>query len=71
MKKIINYIIKQELESLDDYLTLVKPLINEFDLDYDTAGDIINSVIEWETSSTTIENLENFLLKKFPDVVTN
>lgn len=70
MKKIIDFIIAQELESLDDYPTLVAPITEEFVLPLDTATAIIDAVVEWETDSNTIYSLEEVLGRKFPDIVT-
>jgi len=70
MKKIISFIIDQELESLDDYQTLVLPMSEKFELEVSCAQSIIDTVIYWETDSNTIDNLEELLLKRFPDVVT-
>ena len=70
MKKIIKFIIAQELESLDDYPSLIQPIANAFNLDYGIAEGIINTVIEWECSDT-VNSLEKVLVKKFPSVVTN
>jgi len=71
MKKIIGFIIDQELESLDDYPTLVNPIAEEFGLETSCAQSIIDTVIEWETDPNTILSLEELLGKRFPDVVTN
>lgn len=70
MKKIIDFIIKQELESLDEYPNLIQPIAAEFNLDFGIAEGIINTVIEWECS-TTPDSLEEVLVRKFPSVVTN
>lgn len=70
MKKIIDFIIAQELESLDKYPTLVAPITEEFVLPLDTATAIIDAVVEWETDSNTIYSLEEVLGRKFPDIVT-
>lgn len=71
MKKIINFIIDQQLESLDDYPTLVNPIAEEFSLEVSCAQSIIDTVVEWETDANTIDSLEALLIKRFPDVVTN
>ena len=71
MKKIIDFIVEQELDTLDKYPELSKPLADEFDLDFDIAEAIINTVIEWECDSNTIHSLEEILVRKFPSVVTN
>jgi hypothetical protein len=71
MKKIINFIIDQELESLDDFPSLAKPISEKFNIELETAEKIINEVIGWETSSTTIESLEELLNGMFPNIVTN
>ncbi len=71
MKKIIKFIIEQQLESLDDYPTLVNPIADKFTLDVSCAQSIIDTVVEWETDSNTIDSLEGLLTKRFPDVVTN
>ena len=71
MKKIITWIIDQQHESIDTYQELVLPLSEEFNLDISCAQSIVDSVIEWEKDSNTIESLEELLNKRFPDVVTN
>lgn len=71
MKKIITFIIDQELESLDDYPTLVNPIAEEFELETSCAQSIIDTVLEWETDPNTILSLEELLGKRFPDIVTN
>ena len=71
MKKIIEFIINQELESLDDYPSLIEPITNKFNIDYGIAEGIINTVIEWETNVNTIDSLELVLHRKFPSIVTN
>lgn len=71
IKKIIDWIIAQEKESLDEYPALVKPLSEKFGLDFGIAEGIINTVIEWECDSNTIHSLEEILVRKFPSVVTN
>lgn len=70
MKKIIEFIIDQELESLDDFETLIIPISEKFDIELETVEKIINVVIGWETNST-INTLEEHLNKIFPDIVTN
>ena len=71
MKKIIQFIIDQQLESLDDYPTLVNPIAEEFNLEVSCAQSIIDTVVEWETDANTIDSLEALLIKRFPDIVTN
>jgi len=66
MKKVIQFIIDKQLVSLDDYPSLAEPITKEFDLDLATANDIINTVIEWECSSTT-DSLEEVLNRKYPN----
>jgi len=70
MKKIIEFIIDQELESLDDYPTLIQPIADEFNLDFGIAEGIVNTVINWECSNT-VDSLEEILVRSFPSVVTN
>jgi|AntRauMFilla1563_2_1112583.scaffolds.fasta_scaffold71374_1 hypothetical protein len=69
MKKIIDWIIEQRLESLDDYPKLVNPMTEEFTLSLDKAENIINTVVEWECDSNTIYSLEEVLNEKFPEIV--
>ena len=69
MKKIINWIIEQEHESIDTYPSLVLPLSEEFNIDINCAQSIIDVVIEWEIDSNTIDSLEELLNKTFPDIV--
>ena len=71
MKKIIKFIIDQEYESLDDYPSLAKPISEKFEINLETAEDIINTVIEWENNDNIHNSLEEFLVNKFPDIVTN
>jgi len=71
MKKIIKFIIDQKLESLDDYPSLVIPISEEFNLEVSCAQSIVDTVVEWETDANTIDSLEELLMKRFPDVVTN
>ena len=70
MKKIIDFIIDQKLESINEYPTLIQPIANEFNIDFGIAKGIINTVIEWECSNTP-DCLEEVLVRKFPSVVTN
>ena len=70
MKKLIDFIIAQEHDTIDDYPTLIQPIADEFNLDYGIAEGIINTVIEWECSSA-VNSLEEILVRKFPSVVTN
>ena len=71
MKKIIKFIINQKLESLDDYPSLVIPISEEFNLEVSCSQSIVDTVVEWETDANTIDSLEELLLKRFPDIVTN
>ena len=71
MKKIINWIIAQEHETIDEYPSLALPLSEEFNLDISCAKAIVDCVIEWEKDSNTIYSMEEFLNRTFPDVVTN
>ena len=70
MKKIINWIIDQEQETIDTFPALVEPLSTHFGLEISCAQSIIDVVIEWETDSNCIDNLTDILYKRFPDVVT-
>ena len=69
IKKIIDWIIDQQYESIDDYPQLVEPLIEKFGLETSCAQAFIDAVIEWETDAVTIDSLEEFLQKRFPDIV--
>jgi hypothetical protein len=71
MKTIIDFIVEQELDSIDNYPELVKPIAEKFDLDFGIAEGIIYTVIEWETDINTVHSLEEILVRKFPSVVTN
>lgn len=71
MKEIIQFIIEQQHKTIDEYPTLAKPIAEKFGLDLGVAEGIMMSVMEWETSTTTIDSLEEFLQKKFPTTVTN
>lgn len=70
MKQIIKFIIDQEYESLDDYPKLAEPVSEKFEIELETAKEIIDSVIEWETNDDIHNSLEEFLVFKFPDIVT-
>jgi hypothetical protein len=70
MKKIINWIVDQEHESIDTYQSLVLPMSEELDIEISCAQSIIDTVIEWETDSNTIFSLEELLIKRFPDIKT-
>ena len=70
MKKIINWVIDQQQESIDTYPALVEPLSTEFGLEISCAQSIIDTIVEWETDANTIDSLEGLLIKRFPDVVT-
>jgi len=71
MKKIISWIIDQGHETIDTFPQLVLPLSKKFNLDISCAQSIMDSVIEWETDSNTIDSLDELLTKRFPDIVTN
>jgi hypothetical protein len=66
IERIIQFIIAQEQETIDDYPSLAKPIAEKFGLGLGVAEGIIMSVMEWETSATTIDSLEEHLNKKFP-----
>ena len=69
MKKIIDFIIEQDLVSVDFYQSLVIPLSEEFGIETSCAQSIVDAVVEWETDSNTIDSLEDLLNKRFPDIV--
>jgi len=69
IKKIIDWIVAQEKESLDEYPALASPMTEEFVLPLETCENIMNAVIEWETDANTIDSLEELLQKRFPDLV--
>lgn len=71
MKNIIKFIIDQDHDSLDDYPMIAQPISEEFGIDLDVAQDIIKSVVEWENNDAIHNSLEEFLVIKFPDIVTN
>ena len=70
MKNIIKFIINQEHETIDKYPSLAEPISKEFGIELELAEDIVNAVIEWEISEDDVDSLEEFLKKKFPDIVT-
>lgn len=70
MKNIIKFIIEQEHESVDTYPSLAEPISKTFEIELETAKDIVDSVIEWETNDDIHNSLEEFLNFKFPDIVT-
>jgi len=69
MKKIIDWIIEQQLESVDFYQSLVIPLSEEFGIEVSCAQSIVDTVVEWELDPNTIDSLEVLLNKRFPDIV--
>lgn len=69
IKKIIDWIIEQEKESIDEYPALAQPLSEKFPIDVGIAEGIMNTVIEWETDPNTIDSLEELLNKKFPSLM--
>lgn len=69
MERIINWIIEQQLESVNLYQSLVIPLSEEFDINISCAQSIVDTVVEWETDANTIDSLEDLLNKRFPDIV--
>jgi hypothetical protein len=69
MKKIIDWIIDQQLESVDLYQRLVLPLSEEFNIRICCAQSIVDGVVEWELDPNTIDSLEVLLNKRFPDIV--
>jgi len=71
MKEIIQFIIDQQHETIDEYPSLAKPISEKFGIDLDVAEGIMMSVMEWETSTTTTDSLEEHLSKKFSTSVTN
>ena len=70
MKKILDFIVEQQVDSIEDLPKLVQPISTKFNLDIGIAEAIINTVIDWECSSTP-ESLERILNRKFPSIVTN
>jgi len=71
MKKLIEFVIAQQLATIEEYDTLVSPLVEEFGIEASLAQSIIDTIVEWELDPNTIETLEDFLTEKFPDFVTN
>jgi hypothetical protein len=71
MKKVIDFIIAQQLATIEEYDTLVSPLVEEFGIEASCAQSIIETVVEWELDPNTIDSLEELLIKRFPDFVTN
>lgn len=71
MKKIISWIIDQKHETIDTYPNLVLPMSTEFGIEVSCAQSIIDTVVEWETDSNTIDSLEELLGKRFPDIAIN
>jgi hypothetical protein len=70
MKKIIQFIIDQQHETIDTYPTLVLPIAEKFNIEASCAQSIIDTVMEWETDPNTINSLDELLQKRFPDIVT-
>jgi len=71
MKKIISWIIDQKHETIDEYPSLALPLSKKFGIDISCAKSIMDAVIEWETNLYPMESLEELLIKRFSDIVTN
>lgn len=69
MKKIIDWIIEQEHESVATYPELVLPLSEKFNIEVSCAQSIMDSVVEWENDANTIHSLEELLRFRFPDIV--
>lgn len=69
MKKIIDWIIGQGHKTTDTYQELVIPLSEKFDLVISCAQSVVDTVVEWEIDSNTIDSLEDLLNKRFPDIV--
>jgi hypothetical protein len=69
MKKIIDWIINQGHKTIDTFPSLVEPLSMKFGVEVSCAQSLIDTVIEWETDSNTIDSLEELLNKRFPDIV--
>jgi hypothetical protein len=70
MKKIISWIIDQGHETIDTYQSLVLPMSEELDIEISCAKSIIDTVVEWETDSNTIDSLDELLIKRFPNIKT-
>lgn len=70
MKKIIQFVIDQQHETIDNYPSLVTPIAEKFNLEISCAQSIIDAIMEWETDPNTIDSLEELLSKRFPDIVT-
>lgn len=69
IKKIIDWIIEQEKESIDDYPKLVQPLAEKFDLKPEISESIINTIIGWESDTCPPSSLENVLTMKFAHIL--
>lgn len=72
MKRVISFIIAQNLESVDDYPSLVKPLTEIFDIrsrngesGLKIAEQVVNTILEWENNVTIYDSLEKVLNEKF------
>jgi len=68
MKKIIDWIIDQQKETIEDYPELVLPLAENFNVEIACAEKIIDVIVEWETDATPLYSLEELLKKTFPDM---
>jgi len=71
MKKLIEFVIAQQLATIEEYDTLVSPLVEEFGIEASLAQSIIEAIVEWELDPNTIDSLEEHLTNRFPDFVTN
>lgn len=69
MRKIIDFIVEQELETIDEYPSLAEPISEKFSIDIGTAEAIMNIVIDWECLKHG-DSLEKILNKKFPSLAT-
>ena len=69
MKRVINFIIKQEVAEIDDLINLVQPLKENFDIrnycGQEATKELIEMVIFWEKHSEIYDSLEKILDENF------
>lgn len=73
MKKVIDFIVEQKLETIDNYPDLIKPISEKFNISThdgkhqgeDAAELLIECVVYWELHPENPYSLESILNKKF------
>ncbi len=69
MEELLLFVIKQELESLDEYSSLLQPLKENFNIKNhngeEAAEELLNTIVWWENHPEIYESLEEILNEKF------